>query len=93
LSNRYRGFSLDDSSNNLIYNNYLDNANNAYDDGANDWNTTKNGTNIIGGPYLGGNYWSDFDEASEGCNDPNSDGICDSNYTLASGNVDYLPLF
>jgi len=29
---------------------------------------------------------------SETCTDADSDGICDSSYTLASGNVDYLPL-
>jgi len=49
------------SSSNLIYNNFFNNTNNAYDDGNNQWNTTKtNGTNIIGGPFLGGNYWSDY---------------------------------
>jgi parallel beta-helix repeat protein len=49
------------SSNNLINNNYLSNANNAYDNGNNQWNTEKtSGTNIIGGSYLGGNYWSDY---------------------------------
>ena len=49
------------SNNNLIYNNYFNNANNAYDNGNNRWNITKTeGTNIIGGPYLGGNYWTDY---------------------------------
>jgi parallel beta-helix repeat protein len=50
-----------DSNNNLIYNNYFNNTHNAWDDGNNIWNITKTlGTNIIGGPYLGGNYWSDY---------------------------------
>jgi hypothetical protein len=28
---------------------------------------------------------------SQTCSDVNKDGICDTSYTLASGNVDYLP--
>ncbi|MCK4734340.1 MAG: right-handed parallel beta-helix repeat-containing protein, partial [Methanophagales archaeon] len=53
---------LFDSSNNKIYNNYFNNTDNAYDDGNNIWNITKTpGTNIVGGPYLGGNYWSDYE--------------------------------
>jgi parallel beta-helix repeat protein len=49
------------SNNNMLYNNYFNNTNNAYDEGDNTWNITKEaGTNIIGGPYLGGNYWSDY---------------------------------
>jgi parallel beta-helix repeat protein len=50
------------SSNNLIYNNYFANTNNTGDDLTNNiWNITKTiGTNIVGGPYLGGNYWSDY---------------------------------
>jgi parallel beta-helix repeat protein len=47
---------------NIVYNNYLDNDNyNVYDLGNNQYNTTKTpGINIIGGPWLGGNYWSDY---------------------------------
>jgi nitrous oxidase accessory protein len=46
---------------NLIYNNYFNNTNNARDSGNNTWNSTKTaGINIIGGPYIGGNYWSDY---------------------------------
>ena len=49
------------SINNLLYNNYFNNTHNANDNGNNAWNITKTaGTNIIGGPYLGGNYWSDY---------------------------------
>ena len=60
--NNFYGIELvEDSSNNLIYNNYFNNTHNAWDDGNNIWNITKTlGTNIIGGPYLGGNYWSDY---------------------------------
>ena len=59
-SNRY-GMSLFDSYDNLIYNNYFNNTNNAFDPGINRWNISKtHGENIVGGPYLGGNYWSDY---------------------------------
>lgn len=87
-----------DSDNNLIYNNIFNNTNNAYSGGTsynNDWSTTlTNGTNIVGGPYLGGNYWAHPNGTgfSETCTDANNDGICDSTYTPTSGNVDYLPL-
>ena len=60
-SNINIGILLDSSSNNTIYNNYFNNTNNAQDDGYNVWNTTKTaGTDIIGGSWLGGNYWSDY---------------------------------
>jgi parallel beta-helix repeat protein len=86
------------SDNNCIHNNYFDNTNNAYDDVNNTnniWNTTKTaGTNIIGGPYLGGNFWAKPDGTgfSQICTDVDMDGICDSSYMLASDNIDYLPL-
>jgi parallel beta-helix repeat protein len=88
-TNTYHGILLSSASNNAIYNNYFNNTNNAWDDGNNTWNTTKTlGTNIIGGPYLGGNYWSDY-----GGNDTNRDGFGDTPYNIEGGaNKDYLPL-
>ncbi|MDY6966326.1 MAG: NosD domain-containing protein [Halobacteriota archaeon] len=76
------GIVLTHSSNNFIYNNIFNNENNAYDNGNNIWNITKTGgINIIGGPYLGGNYWSDYmgvDDDGDGLGDTqipyNSDG-------------------
>jgi hypothetical protein len=61
------------------------------------WNTTLTaGTNIIGGPYIGGNYWGKIDGTgySDTCSDNNNDGICDDPYNLTSdgSNIDYLPL-
>jgi parallel beta-helix repeat protein len=55
------GINLSSSYNNLIYNNFFDNTQNARDDTENVWNIAKiTGHNILGGSYLGGNYWSDY---------------------------------
>ena len=52
------------------------------------------GTNIVGGPYIGGNYWAtpNGDGFSETCADEDENGICDEEYVLANGNIDYYPL-
>ena len=53
---------LTDSNNNSIYNNYFNSTINARGNGANNWSltTNTNGTNIIGGSQLGGNFWSNY---------------------------------
>jgi parallel beta-helix repeat protein len=62
------------SSDSQIYNNYFNNTNNAYDDGYNAWNITPTaGINIIGGSWIGGNYWSDYVGA-----DTTGDGLGDT---------------
>ncbi|RNI13670.1 VPXXXP-CTERM sorting domain-containing protein [Methanohalophilus portucalensis FDF-1] len=86
---------------NYIYNNYFNNdIRNAYISGApgTQLNTTNNtGPNIIGGPYIGGNFWATPDGTgfSQVNTDSDGDGFCDSpnsSYELSNGNIDYLPL-
>lgn len=98
VSNSEYGFYLLDSKNNSIYNNYFNNTNNTYFQGTNSGtslNTArKQETNIIGGPYSGGNFWAtpEGNGFSQTYADANGDGICDVAYTVSKGSIDYLPL-
>ena len=67
---------------NILYqNNLLDNIQNAFDDGYNQWDNGK-----------AGNHYSNYDAREQGCNDRNRDGICDTGYSILGGhNVDRLP--
>jgi len=61
ITNNFYGIFMANSSDNLIYNNYFNNAINAWNNGNNKWNISKTaGNNIIGGAWLGGNYWHDY---------------------------------
>ena len=92
------------SLDNIIYNNFFKNTANyriyeplSYCPTINEWNVNKTaGTNIVGGPYLGGNYWArpDGKGFSQRCTDADGDGICDIRYSLYGSmyNIDYLPL-
>jgi len=88
-----------DSNYNLIYNNYIRNGVANYQNYGvvtNFFNTTLTlGTNIVGGSYLGGNFWATMNNTgfSQLCNDSDADGICDTNYSLDGTNYDYLPLY
>ena len=97
---RFEHSGSDYPQNNTIYNNYFNNTvnfNSTSDQNTNYWNTTLNcsaGPNILGGPCIGGNYWTNAsgDGFSDTCTDQNGDGICDVNYDLYSSNTDWLPL-
>lgn len=93
------GISLEESSRNIIFNNYFKNAENVEENTVNANNTwqstlaTRN--NLVRGPYIGGNFWANPEGTgySETCVDENSNGICDSTYQVAGGGSDNYPLF
>ena len=69
-------------SDNLIYNNRFSSVYNTLA-GENIYNITKTpGTNVVGGPYLGGNYWNEYSGVDDG-----GDGIGDKPHSY-----DQLPL-
>ena len=96
VANNYYGIFLESSSNNTVYDNFFNNTNNVQSSASvNKWNITKTaGTNIVGGPYIGGNVWAHPSGTgySQTCNDVDGDGICDSSRTLDASNIDFLPL-
>ena len=83
---------------NKIYDNYINSTLSPVQDPlgyflANDWNTTKTlSENIIGGSYIGGNYWGkrDLSGYSDTCAVTIENGFCDNGYSIGSGNIDYL---
>ncbi|HIH75106.1 MAG TPA: cell surface protein [Methanosarcina sp.] len=93
------GTSLEESSRNIFFNNYFKNAENVEDNPVNADNTWQSTltvkSNLIKGPYIGGNFWADLEGTgySETCADENSNGICDASYAVAGGGTDKSPLF
>ncbi len=86
------------SDRNAIYNNYFNDTSMTIKNGTgNAYNITRTAsTNIIGGPYIGGNYWAKPDGTgfSQTAADKDGNGISDSAYTRIAGSKysDYLPL-
>lgn len=85
-----------------IANNYLSSVHLAYDTTSSALNTTlHDGTNIVGGNRMGGNFWyrDDGSGYSQTCVDNNHSGICDSPYVITnppaldkSLRTDFFPL-
>ncbi len=95
LSNNDYGIMFELSSNNNILNNHFNNTHNVFISSSNHWSTVKReGENIVGGPYLGGNFWGKPDGTgySETCDDEDGDWICDKSYYPDNLNVDVFPL-
>lgn len=84
--NKYGIQGLGASDSNLFHHNdFKENVvENAFDSSTNEWNSVTQK----------GNYWSNFDEASEGAYDNDGDGIVDTEYPVPGGeNKDKYPLF
>ena len=81
-----------------IYNNYFNNILNVklvHGEGGNTWNTSlTQGTNIAGGPYIGGNFWANPEGTgfSQTSVDMDGNGIGDLPYNIYEDEFDYLPL-
>lgn len=91
------GLSLTGTDDTLIYNNNFRNVENVIISGATRsvWNITPlPGPNIVGGPSLGGNYYSTPGSTGWSQTNPDLDGngFTDLPYTLAAGNTDEYPL-
>ncbi len=88
-----KGIYAEYGGNNIIYDNFLNNTVNAYvfPDIKNYWSIEKTeGTNINGGPYIAGNYWSDYSGT-----DSDRDGIGDTYYSTGGygPDTDAQPLY
>ncbi len=82
---------------NLIYNNYFASINNEESDGTSPTNLNISptlGKNIVNGPQLGGNFWSNPSGTgfSDACVDGDANGFCDNGYSHTGGLIDYYPL-
>lgn len=98
LRNINSGIELQDTNDSLIYNNLLKNNFNVrtINEAVNTlWNIEKTaGANIVNGPFVAGNYWSNSSNNgySDTCVDADHDSICDNSYVINSQNIDHYPL-
>ena len=92
------GIGLNLAEDNLIYNNLFNNQKNFYIynlSTSNKWNIQKKtGPNIIGGPYIGGNFWGSLDGTgfSENPKNAGKDGFTTRDFVINENNIDKLPL-
>ncbi len=77
---------------------FLDNDIAASDSGNNSWSSIEKAeglhklSELLLGKRMQGNYYSDYDEPEEGCNDTNSDGFCDQPRNISGGSsLDLYP--
>jgi len=93
------GIKIDSSMYNNIYNNVFNNTDNfvfGSQINPNTWSVLlEPGTNIVGGPYKGGNFWGQPNGQGFSQDNPegNTPGICDKQYSLTGvDNIDIYPL-
>ncbi len=96
LTGGYVGIlSLQQGEGAAIYNNVINDRTGLYGTVSNaTWNVTPSpGPNIVGGPQIGGNFWTNLDGTgfSETHPDANHDGFCDASFDVGGG-TDFLPL-
>ena len=78
FENNGRGLVLTRTTDDLAFhNNFVDNFIQIVSSGS--------GNTFDDGPIKGGNFWSNFDESVEGCNDSNNNNICDSPFVFTGG--------
>jgi mannan endo-1,4-beta-mannosidase len=80
IKNNSIGMYFDGENNTIYHNNIINNSIQAQSIKNNSWSYNNEG-----------NYWSNYDSPSEGCNDSNNDSICDSPYIISANNIDYYP--
>ena len=79
-------------------NDFLENQIAVSDSGNNSWYGSEKTeglqklAELLLGEKMKGNYYSDYDEPEEGCNDTNQDGYCDQPRNISGGSsVDLYP--